>query len=159
MPWRSWSARHRLDLANGHHDNQVIRVHFGGTGNATALAFDAMDRWLAAVESDPSATSLEQKIVNNKPADYNDACFNSATGPDVGFESPECLVKNTRSPHSWLAVLSRKHLQMPAQAAEFRQPGLQWRSLRCGPAIRLAAVFPTGVCDWTLLASAKPMRS
>ena len=57
-----------------------------------------MDRWLAAVESDTSATPLEQKIVNNKPADYGDACFNSATGPDVGFESPECLIKNTRSP-------------------------------------------------------------
>src|SRR4029434_4665578 len=83
----------------GHHNNQVIRVHFGGTGNATALAFDAMDRWLAAVERDPSASSLEQKIVNNKPADYNDACFNSAAGPDVGFESAACLVKNTRSPH------------------------------------------------------------
>ncbi|HEU4647205.1 MAG TPA: DUF6351 family protein, partial [Burkholderiales bacterium] len=99
MPWRSWSTRDRLDRANGHHDNQVIRLHFGSAGSATSLAFDTMDRWLAAVESDTSETALEQKIVNNKPADYGDACFNSATGPDVGFESPECLIKNTRSPH------------------------------------------------------------
>lgn len=99
MPWRSWSTRDRLDRANGHHDNHVIRLHFGSAGSATSLAFDTMDRWLAAVESDTSRTPLEQKIVNNKPADYGDACFNSATGPDVGFESPECLIKNTRSPH------------------------------------------------------------
>ena len=150
MPWRSWSTRDRLDLANGHHDNQVIRLHFGSAGAATSLAFDTMDRWLAAVESDTSNTPLEQKIVNRKPAEYNDACFNSATGPDVGFESPECLIKNTRSPHIvaggpqaenvFKCQLKPLDLSDPDYGAVFD----------ANQQARLMAVFSDGVCDWTL---------
>jgi hypothetical protein len=150
MPWRSWSARDRLDRANGHHNNQVIRVHFGGTGNATALAFDAMDRWLAAVESDPSAISLEQKIVNNKPADYNDACFNSAAGPDVGFESAACLVKNTRSPHIVAGGPQAENIfKCQLKPLSFLDADYNGAFFDAGQRARLAAVFPNGVCDWT----------
>ena len=78
MPWRSLSERDRLDRANGQHNNQVIRAFFTGAGGSSGAggvkqAFFMMDRWLAAIESDSSATPLEQKVINNKPADVHDA--------------------------------------------------------------------------------------
>ena len=151
MPWRSWSMRDRLDRANGHHDNQVIRLHFGSAGSATSLAFDTMDRWLAAVESDTSETALEQKIVNNKPADYGDACFNSATGPDVGFESPECLIKNTRSPRIVAGGPQAEDIfKCQLKPMYFSDPDYNGAIFDAGQQARLMAVFPNGVCDWTL---------
>jgi hypothetical protein len=152
MPWRSWSARDRLDRANGGHGNQVIRLHFGSVGAAaTNLAFDTMDRWLAAVESDPSAIPLEQKIVNNKPAGYDDACFNSVGGPDVGFESAECLLKNTRSPHIVAGGPQAENIfKCQLKPLNFTSPDYNGAAFDAGQQSRLAAVFSTGVCDWTL---------
>jgi hypothetical protein len=151
MPWRSWSERDRLDLANGHHDNQVIRLHFGSAGAATSLAFDTMDRWLAAVESDTSNTSLEQKIVNNKPAEYGDACFNSATGPDVGFESPECLIQNTRSPHIVAGGPQAENVfKCQLKPLDLSDPDYNGAVFDADQQARLMAVFLDGVCDWTL---------
>ena len=59
-----------------------------------------IDRWLAKVESDPSSTPLEQKIINNRPADVHDVCFNNsgATAANVDasqelpLDSPACTV-------------------------------------------------------------------
>jgi hypothetical protein len=151
MPWRSWSTRDRLVRANGHHGNQVIRVHFGSAGGATDLAFDTMDRWLAAVESDTSGAPLEQKIVDNKPADYGDACFNSATGPDVGFESPECLIKNTRSPHIVAGGPQAENIfKCQLKPLNFSDPDYNGAIFDAGQQARLMGVFPNGVCDWTL---------
>lgn len=151
MPWRSWSMRDRLDRANGHHNNQVIRLHFGNAGSANSLAFDTMDRWLAAVESDSSETALEQKIVNNKPADYGDACFNSATGPDVGFESAECLIKNTRSPRIVAGGPQAENIfKCQLKPMYFSDPDYNGATFDAGQQARLLAVFPNGVCDWNL---------
>lgn len=151
MPWRSWSTRDRLDRANGHHDNHVIRLHFGSAGSATSLAFDTMDRWLAAVESDTSGAPLEQKIVNNKPADYGDACFNSATGPDVGFESSECLIKNTRSPRIVAGGPQAENIfKCQLKPLDFSDSDYSGTIFDAAQQARLMAVFPNGVCDWTL---------
>jgi hypothetical protein len=152
MPWRSWSTRDRLDRANGHHGNHVIRLHFGAVGAAaTAVAFDTMDRWLAAVERDTSDAALEQKIVNNKPAGYGDACFNSQTGPDVGFESPECLIKNTRSPHIVAGGPQAENIfKCQLRPLNFSDADYNGVIFDQGQRARLAAVFPSGVCDWTL---------
>ena len=65
-----------------------------------------MDHWLANIESDRSAAPIEQKIVNNKPADVHDACFNTSGATDTqvdesqnaGFGSAACLLKNAMSP-------------------------------------------------------------
>jgi hypothetical protein len=110
-----------------------------------------MDRWLAAVESDTSDTPLEQKIVNNKPAEYGDACFNSATGPDVGFESPECLLKNTRSPHIVAGGPQAENIfKCQLKPLNFSDSAYGGVIFDDGQKARLAAVFPNGVCDWTL---------
>jgi hypothetical protein len=160
MPWRSFSERDRLDRANGTHANQVIRMFFGGAGiAANNQAFNMMDRWLAAIESDPTAQPLEQKVINNKPADVQDACFNTSGGTpaqvdasqDVGLASPACQVKVAASPHvaagGPLAENIFKCQLKPVNPLDADYNGAVFDA---GQLARLTAVFPNGVCNWTL---------
>src|SRR5207245_2274685 len=83
--FHSWSMRSRLDRANGNHDNQVIWDSFTASGfvpdtTLETQAFDLMDRWLSAIESDHSGNSLAQKVVANKPSDAVDRCTVTETG-------------------------------------------------------------------------------
>jgi hypothetical protein len=159
MPWRSWSERDRLDRANGHHGNHVIRLFFGSPGAAgTRQAFAMMDRWLAAVESDTTAIPIEQKIVNNKPADARDACFNTSGNTDdqvaesanVGFESPACLIKNTRSPHIVAGGPQAENIfKCQLKPLDFSDPQYNGVIFDAGQQARLMAVFSNGVCDWS----------
>ena len=45
-----------------------------GDPNYTTEGLLAMDRWLAAVESDHSGKPLAQKIIDDRPADIQDRC-------------------------------------------------------------------------------------
>lgn len=163
MPWRSWSERDRLDRANGEHDNQVIRAFFTGAGGSSGAAgvrqaFFMMDRWLAAIESDTSATPIEQKVINNKPADVHDACFNTPgttdaqvdASQDVGLDSPACLIKHAASPHIAAGgPLAENVFKCQLKALNLSDSDYNGVAFTPDQAARLAAVFPSGVCDWT----------
>jgi hypothetical protein len=76
--YHSYSMRARLDQANGHHDNQIIwtsPVSLVGDFSWGEQSFLLLDRWLERVEADHSDSSLEVKIVENKPAAAVDACW------------------------------------------------------------------------------------
>jgi hypothetical protein len=159
MPWRSWSERDRLDRANGTHANQVIRLFFGSPGVAgTRQAFFMMDRWLTAIESDTSASPIEQKVIDNKPADVRDACFNApgntdadvAPSQDVGFESAACLLKNARSPHIVAGGPQAENIfKCQLKPLNLSDPDYTGIAFTPSQAARLATVFSSGVCDWT----------
>jgi hypothetical protein len=79
--YRAFAIRARLDREHGTHANQLI-----WEGPALLIAdaqcernsFIAMDRWLAAVESDSSNTPLSQKLIDDKPSDLSDRCYDGA---------------------------------------------------------------------------------
>jgi hypothetical protein len=166
MPWRSFSERDRLDRANGTHANQVIRAFRTVNGGITPgpagvrQSFLMMDHWLANIEADTSATPIEQKVINNKPADVNDACFNSAGATDsdllvdVGLDSDACLVgaiaKNMKSPRVVSGgPLAENVFKCQLKSLNLSDPDYQGIAFTPDQAARLAAVFPNGVCDWT----------
>jgi hypothetical protein len=160
MPWRSFSERDRLDRTNGTHGNQVIRFFFGGAGTAANdQAFNMMDRWLAAIESDLTALPLEQKVINNKPADVQDACFNTSGGTpaqvdasqNVGLDSPACLVKPFASPRVAAGGPMAENI-FKCQLKPFNPLDADYNgaAFDAGQLARLTAVFPNGVCNWTL---------
>jgi hypothetical protein len=159
MPWRSWSERDRLDRANGTHANQVIRLFFGSPGVAgTRQAFFMMDRWLAAIEGDRSAAPIEQKVIDNKPADVRDACFNAtgntdadvADSQDVGFESAACLIKNAMSPRIVAGGPQAENIfKCQLKPLNLSDPDYAGIAFTPSQAARLATVFSSGVCDWT----------
>lgn len=161
--WRSMSMRARLDAANGGHANQVIRGALGvGGGQGAALnaqAFNMMNAWLTAIEADKSSAPIEQKVINNKPANVKDGCFatTGATTSDLANElslaDPACAIAtglNYVSPRQVAGgprsedVFKCQLKPLDTTSADYA--GVAFTS---GQVTRLKAVFPDGVCDWT----------
>lgn len=143
QPFFSFVMRARLDAANGSHGNQVFwRFVPENMDIAAALA---IDRWLEAVEHDPSNLPRDQKIVRNKPADLVDTCWikgEPVAGTACEVEYPH--FGNARIVAG--APLSddiRKCQLKPLRREDYEVTftDSQWA--------RLQAVFPGGVCDWT----------
>ena len=141
----------------------MIRAFFTGAGGSSGAggvrqAFFMMDRWLAAIESDSSAAPIEQKVINNKPANVHDACFNTPgttdaqvdASQDVGLRSAACLIKFAGSPRiaagGHLAENIFKCLFKPLNLSD---PDCSGTAFTPDQAFRLATVFPDGICDWT----------
>jgi hypothetical protein len=161
--WKSWATRDRIDQATGGHGNHVMRAFSGiapgGPPGAAAVtqAFQMMDRWLTAIESDPSATPKAQKVVANKPADVTDACFTQpGATPDqllnnVGLETDACPIKPEASPRQ-IAGGPRAEdiLKCQLKPLNFSDPGYGGAVFSDGQRARLSAVFPDGVCNWSV---------
>jgi hypothetical protein len=146
--FHSWEMKERLKAANGHADNHVVYFSPGGLPAAASNeAFELMDEWLAEVEADDSGKSLEEKVVDNKPADAQDACWidgvkntdqefcldrapffgapNIAAGDDLANDSIDCQRK----------PLAQSDYPEGTFTAE------QWE--------RMKDAFPQGVCDFS----------
>jgi hypothetical protein len=129
---------------------------------ANSQSFDMIDRWLTNVESDPSPASLEQKIINDRPADVHDVCFNNngATAANVDasqeipLNSPACTVGPVaiamRSPRIIAGgPLAENVFKCQLKPLNTLDADYNGAFFNAGQQARLAAVFPNGVCDWT----------
>jgi hypothetical protein len=146
--YHSWEVRARLDRDAGGHANQVIWTNAGslaGDPDATTAAFLLVDRWLAAVEADTSARTLEAKVLRNKPADAVDACW------IAGRKVTDMSTCRTAFPYYGAPRIAAggpltndvmKCRLKPLERADYDVAFTdeQWS--------RLQAAFPTGVCDW-----------
>jgi len=150
--YRPYAVRARLDRANGGHGNQLIwqgPLPLIGDLQCAPKAFDAMDRWLSAVEADTSAAPLEQKVVADRPSDLGDACLDggggwlnagacadgvvpiygtarTVAGEDITTDANKCQLK----------PLVRASYSVAFTDAQWAQ---------------LVKTFPSGVCDYTKL--------
>jgi Tannase-like family of unknown function (DUF6351) len=151
----SFTARQRLIDANGDADTQVILAYGLGLNPAVAnpqlVALQGMDAWLTAIEANHA--SKRSDVVAAKPADLVDGCWN-ATGARIN------------EPATWQGAGSCNTLY-PSFADTRISAGAPLRDdvLKCHlkpvdltsyavpftleQQARLAAVFPTGVCDYT----------
>ena len=145
----SFSIRERLIKANGHANNQVIV----GSRAPGDLLIEQMDRWLTAITSDTSSAAKADKVVTHKPADVVDACWTAAGAkivePMTAFGPGQC---NTLDPTSSapnlvagapLAADIIKCQLKPVTLSDYTQP------LTAPQLQQIAAIFPTGVCDWS----------
>jgi hypothetical protein len=147
----SFSVRERLRAANGHVDNHVILTLKPSAVDTTAY----MDQWLTAIKSDTSTTStLAQKVVQHRPADLKDACWNAGTKYEeeqVAYGATSC---NTFYPAGTtprmeaggpladdIAKCQLKPLNQADYGAGVTFTPLQWTVMQ--------AIFPDGVCDWS----------
>jgi hypothetical protein len=150
----TWWMRDRLQRSQGHVGNHVLWVGTTpliGDPSWPTEALVAMDRWLAAVAADRSATPRARKILTNRPADVHDRC---AFVPGVRLEPadgvclPEQVQTRLGSPRE-VAGGNRlndvlKCRLKPLNSGDYGLLGLTDAQLQ-----RLRAVFPSGVCDWT----------
>ncbi|HEX6353230.1 DUF6351 family protein [Actinophytocola sp.] len=147
--FHSHATRERLRNANGHADNQIIWTFPGPDHSPPApiadQAFLLMDRWLTAVEADPSDAPRSVKIRRHKPADAVDACFVNGvkvTDPDI-CRTTFPFYGNPRIAAG--APLSNDVLKCRLTPLNQRDYNVaftpeQWTRLR--------EAFPHGVCDY-----------
>ena len=165
--WRSFSERARLDSANGNHDNQVIWRY--GTGlvpvtpaqvaAVTTKSFLTMDTWLTTLLAGAPKASLndphtESQVVAAKPAAAVDFCFLAA---DINFTTP-VFDKATCDADPRLTYFTSPHqvaggpqsediLKCQLKPIDFSDyTGITFTAAQ---QLRLAAVFLSGVCDWS----------
>jgi len=161
--WRPYSVRDRLDRDAGSHENQVI-WKFNSTGGAAppgpALlrkAFTTMDAWLSAIEADHRPDPIETKVRRNRPAEAEDFCIatTGATEADLaatfGIEYAACPVKQQSSPRQ-VAGGPRAENIYKCRLKRLDLSDGAYGDVRFSDdqKDRLRAVFPDGVCDWSL---------
>ncbi len=154
MNWRAFAVRDRLDRVNGGHGNQVIWRYGPGLLPPPQLMVDSLvtiDKWVAAIKADTSATPLEQKVVKNKPAEAFDFCYigNDYTTKVTDWSKCDAdpVLKYFASPRQVaggplaedVLKCQLKPLKRSDYATTFSDE--QWT--------RLSKVFAGGVCDWS----------
>lgn len=160
--WRPWGLRDRLDRDHGGHSNQLIYAYNSATGSSAAgaaltlKAFLTIDTWLANIESDLSANPIEVKVVNNKPAGAADLCTlgTGATQADVDaavpLTDPTCPVQFEASPRQAAGgPLAENVFKCQLKPLSFADPDYTGVLFSPNQQMRLQAVFPTGLCDWS----------
>ncbi len=166
--WRTFSERARIDAANeGDHGNQVVWRYGTGLLPATPSQFAAvtlnsfltMDSWLSQLNvSSPKPTlnsvRTQADVIAAKPAGAFDLCY--LTG-DTNFTTPvtdtaACDADPRLAMHSSPRQVAGGSLQenilkcqlRPLDPADYAPAVLDASQL-----VRLHALFPDGVCDWT----------
>jgi hypothetical protein len=117
--------------------------------------FQQMDSWISAIQGDDFDGDLAEKVVRNKPSDLVDACWDNRAAERVqlkqslsfnggnecgqlypAFPTPRQVAGATLA--NDIVSCQLKPIRSADYAAEFSAE--QW--------LELAAVFPSGVCDW-----------
>ena len=161
--WRPYSVRDRLDRDAGGHGNQVIwkfNSSSGATSPGTALqrkAFATMDAWLAAIEADHSASPIEVKVRNNRPAAAVDFCIATIGANDAdltatfGIDDSSCPVKQQSSPRQVAGGPRAENVyKCQLKPLAFTDPDYGGVSFTDDQKARLRTVFADGVCNWNL---------
>lgn len=162
--YHSFSMRKRLDKANGRHDNQLMWVNdnrFGLYSNNNPLLRDAilkMDRWVTAIKADRRDIPQIEKVVQNKPADLQEGCYSKDAIPVF---IPETQVREQQSATTCNQLYPTNSFPREVAGADIAADIIKCQLKPLTPAdyvtpfsstqwARLQAIFPTGVCDWSL---------
>jgi hypothetical protein len=156
--YRSWAIRARLEREHGTFANQAI--WFGeapliGDPGWTTEGLLAMDRWLSAVENDPSSAPLAEKIISDRPTDIQDRCsqipgVDQVVVPGVG---QVCTLDQVQTRYGTPRTVAGEGISTDQNKCQLKPlvrsdyypvefTDEQWA--------RLQGAFPTGVCDWSV---------
>jgi hypothetical protein len=145
--------RARLQRANGRSDNQIIWTLGSASGvDYMSASLDLVNKWLDNIAADPAAPSTD-KVVRNKPAGANDACWDtSGTRIDEVASTDPAASCNAVYPRfstprlvagSPLVNDVLKCQLKPVDAADYAV------TVAGADLARLQSIFPGGVCDWS----------
>ena len=138
--YKSWALQERLVASNGHHDNHAI---WYGFAEQRQDYFGTMDRWLAAMEADDRDVPLEQKVVENRPANARDACEFPGNRATCDFFFGPGAYSTQWGAGGGIATDVIKCELKPLVLTDYLPivfSDAQWAQLE--------DAFPTGVCDW-----------
>jgi len=147
--YHAHAIRARLVSANGNADNQAI---YGNLAPGE-LMIEQMGRWLAAVAADQSRRSLREKVIANRPSDVVDACWTTA---GVKIVETQTLAGNGQCNQLFPVGLSPELVAGSPINVDVIKCRLKRTDMNdykvpftAQQRAKLAAIFPTGVCDWS----------
>lgn len=158
--YHTFSMRERLVKANGTSANQVSVTEdnrYGLYSTASPLLRQSitwMDQWLTNLAADSSTDSRITKIVRAKPGDLSDMCLKPGSDTDKIVETVSATAGqcNTLYP-VWPSprMVAGGALASDIIKCQLKpiDPGEYKVTLTVDEKTRLAAIFTTGVCDWT----------
>jgi hypothetical protein len=150
--YRAFAIRARLDREHGTHANQLIwegPVALFADTQCVKNSFIAMDRWLAAVESDHSDGSVAQKVVRDKPSDLSDRCYDGNGDKVLDSICGQAVVATFGTPRTVagdaITTDDNKCRLKPLDRGDDYGPlgftDAQWATMQ--------TLFPDGVCDFS----------
>ncbi len=128
----------------------------GRVGYIQDRALEAMDRWLARIEADPSLAPRAEKVVRNKPADLQDGCWTREATPQFlpepqrfgGPGSSACNDLYPAFPSPRMVAggpLASNVVKCQLKAVDPRDYVVAFSPEEYA---RLTRIFPSGVCNW-----------
>lgn len=148
--YRAFAIRARLDREHGSHANQSIwegPAPIVGDASCALNSFNEMDRWLAAIRKDHSRRSLAKKVIADKPAMAEDACYDGNGIRVSDGLCPPGVVPVYGTPRTVagdaITTDDNKCRLRPLDRSDYTLPFTddEWATLQ--------AVFPDGVCDFS----------
>lgn len=150
--FHTWIVRTGLEDAFGRTDNQVAWIVPGWESWTVPpdAAFDAMDAWLSAAEADTSDSPLADKIVAARPATLLDG-IHEPDGTTVGGLADYLREYPPFGDAHVVASLGDMTATRIAKPQLKRLDRSDYSGVAFSDAewIRLKALFPQGVADWT----------
>jgi hypothetical protein len=165
--YHSFVARARLLKYNGSAANHVMlvtatygfpqadaRTDGSPVARVSAQALTELDRWLTAIAADRSNKPKAQKVADDKPKDFVDACYPTKAGPLIGAiekvtDMDRC---NAMFPYSGDARIAAgspmtddvlKCTLKPVDAKDYKTAPTEEQ------VAKLRVTFPDGVCDYS----------
>jgi hypothetical protein len=156
--WYSWAIRDRITRDAGNAGNQALwrfaRGAIAAPPNMTAESFTTMDQWLTTLVNDNTGRSLESKVRAARPAGSADFCYltSDASQTTKVFDQSVCdadpFLKPAASPRQ-VAGGPRSEDVLKCRLKPLLPTDYPFGTFTFGQFLRLLAVFPAGVCDWT----------
>ena len=155
-----FSTRARLRAANGHSDNQVMQVGglWGFSEDSPDLGelFREMDSWIMAIKNDETDMESSQKVVANKPATLDEACWDNSGETRIKIEEEQTFSGSSRCNELYPAyptprIAAGAPLANDVVSCQLRalHPADYSTAFTAEQDAQLQAVFPQGVCDWS----------
>ena len=146
--------RARLQRANGRSDNQIIWT-LGSSASIlsyVADSIDLMNKWLDNMAADNAAASID-KVVRNKPAGANDACWDKSNKriDEVASQDPAAKCNVIYPRFSTPRIVAGSPLVNDVLKCQLKPINAADYSVTIAGAdlARLQTIFPSGVCDWS----------
>jgi hypothetical protein len=156
LKFHSFSLRERLRRANGSTANEVMLTSAIGNASVSEYALAKMDDWVTKLQADPTPASTPaksiEKIARSKPADLVDSCY-APDGKRIvetqTFSGGRCNELYPAFPSPRMVAggpPSNDVLKCQLKPVDFKDYQV---ALTDAQKSRLAAIFATGVCDFS----------
>jgi len=152
LKFHSFSLRERLRRANGSIANEVMLTGSIGNAGITEYALARMDEWVTKIQADPSSAKPMEKIERSKPADLVDSCY-GADGKRIvetqTFAGGHCNELYPAFPSPRMVAggpATNDVLKCKLKPVDWKDYSVSFTDAQKS---RLAAIFSTGVCNFS----------